>query len=385
LDERVATDSVSVGLTDAVSDEVATAAVAGCAVELRAVTKSYGGAVAVDDCSLAIRRHEFLSLLGPSGCGKTTILKMIGGFLQPDAGEIRINGKEMTDRPPNKRPVNTVFQSYALFPHMSVLENVMFPLEVGRAPKRERRERAREALELVRMLDHAERAPADLSGGQAQRVALARALVGRPEVLLLDEPLSALDLKLRKAMQVELRRIHDETGTTFIFVTHDQGEALAMSDRIVLMSAGRIVQAGHPRTLYDEPTSAFASDFLGAANLLRGEVIDRAGGLARVRCGMLDIGVRTSGEIVAGATVDVSIRPERLRLCEIDAPSQAMGVIKSVTFLGNVVHCSVDVGAHTPLSVEQPREVGDRWQEGDRVGVTWPPEAALLFETGSAA
>jgi spermidine/putrescine transport system ATP-binding protein len=372
-------------LSDTVSDRVVKEGVAEFAVELRGVTKSYGDVTAVDDCSLAIGRHEFVSLLGPSGCGKTTILKLIGGFLQPDAGEIRIHGEDMTDRPPNKRPVNTVFQSYALFPHMSVLENVMFPLEVGRAPKHERRERARAALELVRILEYAERAPADLSGGQAQRVALARALVGRPKVLLLDEPLSALDLKLRKAMQVELRRIHDETGTTFVFVTHDQGEALAMSDRIVLMSEGRIVQAGAPRTLYDEPTSAFASDFLGAANLLRGEVVGHSGAIARVRCGNLEIGVRTGGEVAVGAPVAVSIRPERLRLCEIDAPCQAMGAIVSVTFLGSVVLCGVDVGAGTPLSVEQPRELGDRWREGDRVGVTWPSEAALLFDTGSTA
>ena len=380
----MATDTVPVRLTDRVSEDVAKENVAEFAVDLRAVTKSYNGAVAVDDCSLSIGRREFVSLLGPSGCGKTTILKMIGGFLQPDAGEIRIHGEDMTNRPPNKRPVNTVFQSYALFPHMSVLENVMFPLEVGRAPKRERRERAREALALVRILEHADRVPADLSGGQAQRVALARALVGRPEVLLLDEPLSALDLKLRKAMQVELRRIHDETRTTFIFVTHDQGEALAMSDRIILMSDGRIVQAGPPRTLYDQPTSAFASDFLGAANLLPGEVVGHSGTVARVRCGSVEIGVRTDVDLAAGAPVSVSIRPERVRLCEIDAPCQATGAVTSVTFLGNVVLCSVDVGAGALLSVEQPRELGDRWREGDLVGVTWPSEAALLFDTGSA-
>jgi spermidine/putrescine transport system ATP-binding protein len=382
----VATDSIPVELNAGMPPAGPSASAAGeVAVELRGVTKAYGDAVAVDDVSLSIARHEFVSLLGPSGCGKTTILKLIGGFLRPDAGGIRIMGEEMTNRPPNKRPVNTVFQSYALFPHMTVMENVMFPLEVGKTPKAERRGRAREALELVRMAARADESTGRLSGGQAQRVALARALVGRPEVLLLDEPLSALDLKLRKAMQLELRRIHNETGTTFVFVTHDQGEALAMSDRIVLMDDGRIVQAGRPRTLYDQPASAFASDFLGAANLLRGTVVGNAGPATRIQCGGLVLAGVGDVAWTKGAPVDVSIRPERIRLCEYGTPAQATGEVVAVTFLGNVVHCTVAVVGDIVLGVEQPRELGDRWSPGDRVGLTWPADAVLLFEPGASA
>jgi spermidine/putrescine transport system ATP-binding protein len=349
------------------------------AVELSGVSKSYPGAAALAACSLEVAPHEFVSILGPSGCGKTTLLRLIAGFVRPDSGSIRILGRDVAGEPPNRRPVNTVFQSYALFPHMSVLENVMFPLEVSKVPKRERTERAREALALVHLDSHVDKGVSGLSGGQAQRVALARALVGAPAVLLLDEPLSALDLKLRKSMQVELRRIHDRTGTTFIYVTHDQSEALAMSDRIVLMNQGKIVQAGDPRALYDEPISAFASDFLGSANILRGVVVNQDTSLTRVQCGTIVVEARRGSDLDRGADVHVSIRPERIRLATAPNGAGTRGIIQSTTFLGNVVRCTVDVDGEITLGVEAPCEQADGWRPGVSVGLSWSPDAARVF------
>lgn len=276
------------------------------------LTRAAGLVTALNTVNLSIRDNEFFTLLGPSGCGKTTLLRLIGGFEAPTTGEIRIGDIDAASLPPQKRPVNTVFQSYALFPHMTIAENVAFGLEMLGVSKAEIDRRVREALSMVRLNNYASRSPRQLSGGQQQRVALARALAPRPKVLLLDEPLSALDLKLRKEMQSELKRLQQETGITFVLVTHDQEEALAMSDRIAVMSAGNILQVGEPRGIYDNPQSRFVADFIGESNVIPGAVLGR------------------------DPAVVIAVRPERI----VVSPAvntrlgRAKGKIASVTFLG---------------------------------------------------
>jgi spermidine/putrescine transport system ATP-binding protein len=274
-------------------------------------TKTAASPLALDAVSLRILDKEFFTLLGPSGCGKTTLLRLIGGFEAPTSGSIRIGGLEAAMLPPQGRPVNTVFQSYALFPHMSVAQNVAFGLEMQGVAKAEIGPRVQDALRLVRLEDFASRMPRQLSGGQQQRVALARALAPRPKVLLLDEPLSALDLKLRKEMQSELKRLQRETGITFVLVTHDQEEALAMSDRIAVMSEGRVLQVGEPREIYNNPESRFVADFIGESNLLPGAALGR------------------------NDAIMVSIRPERITLSPAAlGRGRVKGTVTSVTFLG---------------------------------------------------
>src|SRR6266700_3834691 len=280
-------------------------------VELRAVTKRFGSLTAVDAVNLKVRKGEFLSLLGPSGCGKTTSLRLIAGFEQPDEGEILIGGADAAGAPPYKRDVNTVFQQYALFPHMSVLDNVSYGLKQRNVGKAERHAKASEALELVHMTGRERQRPATLSGGQQQRVALARALVMNPRVLLLDEPLGALDLKLRKEMQIELKRIQEQVGITFVYVTHDQGEALSMSDRVAVMSNGVIEQIDEPRAIYDRPLTPFVADFIGDMNFLVGQVEEAADDGFAVAAGA-GIVVRGRGRAVKGTHVRVGIRPERI-------------------------------------------------------------------------
>ena len=269
------------------------------AIELRGVSKSFGEAVALHPLDLDIRDGEFFCLLGPSGCGKTTTLNIIGGFIAPSSGVVRIAGNDMTKRPPNRRPVNTVFQSYALFPHLNVMENVSFGLRMARVQKGEQRTRAREALDLVGLGAFAERPVSQLSGGQAQRVAIARALVNKPSVLLLDEPLGALDLKLRKRLQTELSLIQRHVGTTFVFVTHDQEEAMALADRIVILNEGRIEQIGTPEEIYRRPASLFAADFIGESNILHGKK-DGAHLRTGKRCEGSDLRTSAGGGHLAG-------------------------------------------------------------------------------------
>jgi spermidine/putrescine transport system ATP-binding protein len=284
------------------------------AVELDQVTKAFGDVIAVDEMSLGIRDGEFFSLLGPSGCGKTTTLRMIAGFEEPTVGDVYIKGQAMTGIPAYRRPVNTVFQSYALFPHMSVGENIAFGLEMKKVPKAERARRVDEALELVQLPGLGERRPKQLSGGQQQRVALARALVNRPQVLLLDEPLGALDLKLRKAMQLELKRIQSEVGITFIYVTHDQEEALTMSDRIAVMNFGLVQQVGEPKAIYEHPANRFVADFIGETNFVEGSLLE-IGAPATVRIGSLDVlAMMGDHRIVPGQSVTLAVRPEKLDL-----------------------------------------------------------------------
>jgi spermidine/putrescine transport system ATP-binding protein len=313
------------------------------------VTRDVGTVYALNKVSVEIGSSEFFTLLGPSGCGKTTLLRLIGGFDSPTEGAIRIGALDVAGLPPQKRPVNTVFQSYALFPHMSVAENVAFGLQMQDWPTPEIEARVNETLRLVRLDGFAARRPSQLSGGQQQRVALARALAPKPSVLLLDEPLSALDLKLRKEMQNELKRLQRETGITFILVTHDQEEALAMSDRVAVMRDGHILQIGDPRDIYDNPNCRFVADFIGEANLIPGDVL----GL--------------------GAEITVTIRPERIsmRPGSSGGPARSQGRISSITFLGLDTLYEVTLPKDIRLRVRL-RDGGDGFRHGDRVAVDWP-------------
>ena len=292
-------------------------------VRLVQVTKAYGEALAVDHIDLEVLKGEFFSLLGPSGCGKTTTLRMIGGFEQPTSGLIELDGQDVTWLPPYQRQVNTVFQNYALFPHLTIWENVAFGLKRTGVKDAEIKSRVSDMLKLVELPGFDKRKPTQISGGQAQRVALARALINRPAVLLLDEPLGALDLKLRKQMQGELKRIQQEVGITFIYVTHDQEEAMTMSDRIAVMNKGRYEQLGDPETLYERPTTRFVAGFLGVSNLLRGRPDGTADGYAVVK--MADgAPVRVPTALVDGRTqVDVGVRPEKIRIHEAGRPRRA--------------------------------------------------------------
>ncbi|UCH39793.1 MAG: ABC transporter ATP-binding protein [Gammaproteobacteria bacterium] len=312
------------------------------AIDVRNTSKIYGrdretGVVALDQVSLAIRDNEFFTLLGPSGCGKTTLLRLIAGFEQPTEGEILLFGEHLEGLPPYKRPVNTVFQHYALFPHMTVAENISFGLEMLEKPAAEIKPVVDEVLGLVQMQDLAERKTDQLSGGQQQRVALARALAPRPKVLLLDEPLSALDFKLRKEMQVELKRLQHETGITFIFVTHDQEEALAMSDRVAVMRDGLILQVGDPNEIYDRPAKRFVADFIGDINILRARIQNRDGTRARVKLEAGyegEAGLPTDSQDL-GDEVSVAIRPEQLSFVGGAIEADLSGSIQHVSYFGS--------------------------------------------------
>jgi len=323
------------------------------AIEARGLTKRFGtGAhtvTALDRVSVTIRENEFFTLLGPSGCGKTTLLRLIAGFELPSEGELLLHGQRIESLPPFRRPVNTVFQSYALFPHLSVLRNVAFAPEMQRRPKAEIEAEARRMLELVRLEGFERRLPRELSGGQQQRVALARALAGRPRVLLLDEPLSALDLKLRREMQIELKRLQHETGITFVFVTHDQEEALTMSDRIAVMSSGRILQIGSPTEIYEQPTSRFVADFIGETNFLAARCEEVAEGQARfrLRSGDLVQGLAIPG-LLSGAEVTLAIRPERLDLLADGQPG-IPATMQDLLYIGNDTVCTVNLADGTQL------------------------------------
>ena len=349
------------------------------AVELSGVSKHFGDIVAVDGIDLDIGDGEFFSLLGPSGCGKTTTLRMIAGFEFPTSGSLRIHGKEMGLLPPNERPVNTVFQSYALFPHMTVEENVGFGLLMKKVEKSEIATRVARALDQVQLRHRAEAKPTQLSGGQRQRIALARALVNEPEVLLLDEPLGALDLKLRQSMQIELKELQDRVGITFIYVTHDQQEALTMSDRIGVMSDGKLLQVDDPRGLYEHPRSRFVADFIGEINLLEAKVIDASmieflgGGRARA----------TTDKPV-GETVTIAIRPERFGLNPLDAPAddrnRIEGTITRRIYHGDVFFYDVETPAGSLEVKEENRPSVQRFDVGERVAVSWNALATTVVE-----
>ena len=350
-------------------------------VVIESVSKSFDGVTAVDDVSLEIGSGEFFSLLGPSGCGKTTTLRMIAGFEPPDAGRIAIGDTDVTETPPHRRPVNTVFQSYALFPHLSVEQNVAFGLRFKDVGKDEMRNRVVEALELVRLGDYGQRRPHQLSGGQQQRVALARALVLSPSVLLLDEPLGALDAKLRRDLQVELKSIQREIGITFIYVTHDQEEALTMSDRLAVMAGGRVEQLGAPRDVYERPETAFVADFLGVSNLMRARVLDDR----RVDVGGVTL-TAAQGEARPGV-VRLTIRPERVR---IEPPSsqgenRVPATIERFVYLGSTTQVFVALpgGDRVQALVANSGDV-DEYDVGAAVTAHLPADALRILADDEA-
>jgi spermidine/putrescine transport system ATP-binding protein len=350
-------------------------------VELKGLTKLYGDFVAVDGVTLNVPEGAFVALLGSSGAGKSTVLRMIGGFEIPDSGQILIGGRDVTGLPPYRRDVNTVFQNYALFPHMSVAENVAYGLRQDRVPGEQRRRRVRDALEMVQMAHLAGRNPVALSGGQQQRVALARALVKRPSVLLLDEPLGALDRKLRQQMQVELKLLQHQLGITFIFVTHDQEEALAMSDTIAVMRDGRIDQVGTPAELYDRPRTAFVAGFIGAQNFISGRAMAGAPRLAAGNGLVVDAG-HAADAVAAGDRALAAIRPEHVRISS-DEPSgsgnKAPASVAAVVMLGDTVEYVLRLADGTDLLSRQPRSAPGLPAQGAAVWLSWSKERVCLF------
>ncbi|MBC3480052.1 ABC transporter ATP-binding protein [Pseudomonas sp. SWRI59] len=337
------------------------------AVQFTQVSRTFGEVKAVDQVSIDIMDGEFFSMLGPSGSGKTTCLRLIAGFEHPDNGSIRIHGVEAAGVPPYQRDVNTVFQDYALFPHMNVRDNIAYGLKVKGVAKAERHARADEALAMVALTGYGARKPAQLSGGQRQRVALARALVNRPRVLLLDEPLGALDLKLREQMQGELKKLQRQLGITFIFVTHDQTEALSMSDRVAVFNRGRIEQVDTPRNLYMQPATTFVAEFVGTSNVVRGELAEQ----------------------LNGSPAPFSIRPEHIRLGEQAADShevQVSGLLHDVQYQGSATRFELQLDSGQLLTVSQANDRwqahAQTWQAGQRVQARWPREAmTALLET----
>ncbi|WP_203581815.1 ABC transporter ATP-binding protein [Microbacterium hibisci] len=353
------------------------------AVVLSGVTKYYGDQVAVDDLSLTVEPGEFISLLGPSGCGKTTTLRMIAGFEQPDAGTIHISGRSVQGVPPYRRDVNTVFQAYALFPHMSVAENVAYGLQQRRTPKSEIRERVTQALDLVQMRRFGDRKPTQLSGGQQQRIALARALVNRPAVLLLDEPLGALDRQLREEMQLELKLLQSRLGITFVFVTHDQGEALSMSDRIAIMRAGRIEQLADADTVYARPASAYVAAFVGQQNFFRGPAAEAGAAITSPHAL-----VRATSPVLTTTNLgEAAVRPEFIRIeadlasggASISDANTARGELIGVSHLGDTMQYLVRLGDDQSLIVRRPTPDAPALSVGDRVACTWAAHHVLLF------
>jgi spermidine/putrescine transport system ATP-binding protein len=359
-------------------------------VELRRLTKRFGETVAVEEVDLLVRSGEFLSILGPSGCGKTTTLRMISGLEDPSEGEIWISGRDATNVPPHRRNVNTVFQSYALFPHLTVAENVAYGLRVKKYGRSTIRERVARALDMVQLPQLADRRPIQLSGGQQQRVALARALVNEPDVLLLDEPLSALDLKLRQAMRIELKYLHERLGMTFVFVTHDQAEAITMSDRVAVMHFGRILQVGTPEDVYERPASRFVANFIGQTNLLEGRVEAARDADADVRLagGALIRASVDAGELSPGSDVVVAVRPERLRV-RAEPPEagsdagELAGTLTGLIYLGDATRGTIKLPDGTEIVALRPNDeeahpFGDL-RPGSAVRVGWPPGAARIL------
>ncbi|MEZ5844864.1 MAG: ABC transporter ATP-binding protein [Hyphomicrobiaceae bacterium] len=359
---------------------------ANASVELRAASKRFGDVVALDDISLIIGRGEFFSLLGPSGCGKSTTLNLIGGFEAPSSGDILIEGRSVADVPPYERPVNTVFQSYALFPHMTVTENVEFGLRMKGVERTKRRAAAVDMLRMVSLAGFENRRPGQLSGGQRQRVALARALVNHPSVLLLDEPLGALDLKLRKQMQGELTRLQRQVGITFVYVTHDQEEAMAMSDRIGVMNGGRLLQVGSPAEIYDNPAHRFVMEFIGAANVLVGRLVNVVADIGEVEIeGLGRMRGRTAGQLAPGARVALLIRPEKIRFDDNPSKGNAgatglPGCLVHASHLGFLTHYSVRLANGTDLLCYRLSEtVTVPPAQGALLTLTWDEADARIF------
>jgi spermidine/putrescine transport system ATP-binding protein len=358
-------------------------------VGLYGVTKAFGNLVAVDDVTIEIARGEFFSLLGPSGCGKTTSLRMIAGFEEPDEGRVVLTGNDIVGVPPYRRNVNTVFQSYALFPHLTVADNVAFGLKRKKAPKAEIREKVGRYLELVQLTGMEKRRPSQLSGGQQQRVALARALVNEPAVLLLDEPLGALDLKLRKQMQLELMRIQREVGVTFVYVTHDQEEALVMSDRIAVMSFGHVEQIGGPEEIYERPATRFVAGFIGTSNIVESAVEGRDGAWLRLESAPGDrllVPPPSDRDVRPGQRIAFTVRPEKLRVvAAADEPPAgtctAAGTVADVVYQGMSTQLVVqtDEGAQLVAFRQNSERVSDAGAPGTRVRLVWDPQFNVVL------
>ena len=372
-------------------------------ITLSSITKRFGDTVAVDDVSLQIEGGEFFSLLGPSGCGKTTTLRIIGGFVYPTAGEVYINGELMAETPPYRRPVNTVFQNYALFPHKTVAQNIAFGLQMKKLPKTEISHAIERSLDLIQLPGYGERKPNELSGGERQRVALARALINEPTILLLDEPLSALDLKLRKQMQLELKTLQRKVGITFVYVTHDQGEAMTLSDRIAVMNEGKILQVGTPSEIYDSPQSRFVADFIGTSNFFEGTLISTDGELAEVMSNTeppFKFICQHSEGMPIDSSVTVAVRPERIDISTEPNPDLSnclRGVIEDESYLGTTVQYTAQTDYPTPVIVNQqwrgnpeasPDSVREqnidkrethRFRQGDTVYLQWAAESAIVL------
>jgi len=347
-------------------------------LELEGITHRYGPVTALENVSLRISDGELVTLLGPSGCGKTTLLRIIGGFVKPSEGRLLLQGRDVTHVPPHRRPVNMVFQRAALFPHLDVFENVAFGLRVGGAPKDEIGPRVRDALRLVRLVGFERRRAHELSGGQLQRVALARALVNRPRVLLLDEPLAALDLRIRLEMEAELRRVHRATGATFVYVTHDQGEALALSDRIVVLDQGRVEQIGTPDEIYRRPATPFTARFVGDANVLPIDVVERNGSRATIDLAGHRLAAPCEAALPLGPGWLV-VRPEVVRLRAV-APEIMRGIVRDVAFRGSGFACQLDVeGLSEPVKAELSAESGAPPELGSAVGIAWDSNAVCLL------
>ncbi len=353
---------------------------AGGQVELVELTKRFGNFTAVDGIDLVIPAGEFFSLLGPSGCGKTTTLRMVAGFEEPDAGEVRLDGHDMSRTSPAKRPVNTVFQSYALFPHLRISDNVAFGLRRQKVSRSEVRSRVSDALELVQLSQYANRKPNQLSGGQQQRVALARALVLKPSVLLLDEPLGALDAKLRRQLQVELKQLQEQVGITFLYVTHDQEEALTMSDRIAVMNSGRVEQAGRPRDMYEEPETAYVADFLGVSNLMQAKITEAPGSRTAAQLGDDFTLSAEAGDLALRGEATVTIRPERVVLepAGTKGENRIPGMVTRTVYLGASQQVHVQMASEHALTVLSSHQ-------GDEPAAQLPPGTAVTCYLPAAA
>jgi putative spermidine/putrescine transport system ATP-binding protein len=349
-------------------------------LELAGVRKRYDSLVAVDDLDLALEAGEFLTLLGPSGSGKTTTLMMVAGLQQPDAGRIALNGVSVANLPPYRRDIGMVFQNYALFPHMTVRRNVAFPLEMRGTQAPEIARLVDEALALVKLPDHGGRLPKQLSGGQQQRVALARAMVYRPALLLMDEPLGALDRKLREQLQLEIKRVHRERGISVLYVTHDQEEALTMSDRIAVFNKGRIEQIGTPEELYDRPTTRFVASFIGDTNLVEGRVLGVAGGICEIETAAGRVVASTPTPLAAGSAVSIAVRPERIVLAPVETAGVGLeGVIVEQVFLGTSRKYVVRLADGTEIVVLRPISDPPFAQAAPTVRVSWATDKATAF------